>query len=234
MGRRIIRGTASDATVPLALASLDPRADHERRASEAERRAAFEREVAALRDAARGAGYRDGHAAGVAHGRLEGAAEIAELRALLGRLRELIDGFDQQVAQDLLGVALEVARQVIRHSVAVRPELLLPVIREAIASLPQAQQQQRLVLHPADAAIVRSVLEANHVAIAPWRIVESADLERGGARIETAASEIDATLEARWRRVIAALGRDDRWLEAEPPPDGEPPLRREPPSPRER
>jgi len=38
-------------------------------------------------------------------------------------------------------------------------------------------------------------------------------MERGGCRIESANSEIDATLDVRWKRIVAALGRDDAWLE---------------------
>jgi flagellar assembly protein FliH len=38
-------------------------------------------------------------------------------------------------------------------------------------------------------------------------------MERGGCRFLTGSSEIDATLENRWRRIVAALGRDDAWLD---------------------
>jgi flagellar assembly protein FliH len=44
-------------------------------------------------------------------------------------------------------------------------------------------------------------------------VVEDPQIERGGCRLETPSTEIDATLETRWRRVIASLGRDDPWIE---------------------
>lgn len=168
-----------------------------------------EEELAAIRAAA----HAQGRAEGLAAGRAAGAHEIAELRALVGRLREVMDGFEQSLADDMLGLAVEVSRQVLRHTIRVHPEVVLPVIREAIASLPQGSLHPRLLLHPEDAALVRSVLDANQITPAPWRIVEDSTLERGGCRVETATSELDASVASRWKTVIATLGREEGWVE---------------------
>ena len=168
-----------------------------------------EEELAAIRAAA----HAQGRAEGLTEGRAAGAREIAELGALVGRLREVMDGFEQSLADDMVGLALEVSRQVLRHTIQVHPEVVLPVIREAIASLPQGSVHPRLLLHPEDAALVRSVLDANQITPAPWRIVEDSKLERGGCRVETAASELDASVASRWKTVIGALGREEGWVE---------------------
>ena len=47
----------------------------------------------------------------------------------------------------------------------------------------------------------------------PWNITEDAHVERGGCKLETPSTEVDGTLETRWRRVIANLGRDDAWID---------------------
>ncbi len=173
-----------------------------------------EEELALIRETARA----QGHAEGLAAGRADAAREATELLQLLGRLREVMDGFEHDLALDVLALSVEVARQIIRHAVHVHPEVVLPVIREAIASLPQGGgQNPRLILNPADAALVRSVLDANQVAPAPWRIVEDSRLERGGCRVETATSEIDASLASRWKAVVAALGSEARWVDMEAP-----------------
>ena len=118
---------------------------------------------------------------------------------------------DQEMAQELLTLALAVARQMLREALKVRPELVLPVVRQAIASLPQANQHPQLFLHPDDAALVRSGLESE-LAQGHWRVVEDGQMQRGGCRLETAQSELDATLESRWKKVLEALGRDGEWL----------------------
>jgi len=168
-----------------------------------------EEELARIREQARCEGFAEGAAAG----RAAGTREIAELVTLLGRVREVMDGFEQELAGDVMSVSLEVARQILRHTIHIHPEVVLPVIREAIASLPQGSVHPRLLLHPQDATLVRSVLDANQLTPAPWRIVEDSRLERGGCRVETSTSELDATVGARWKAVIAALGREERWVD---------------------
>lgn len=177
-----------------------------------------EEELARIRAQAHAQGHAQGLAEGQAAARAAGAREIAELGLLLGRLREVMDGFEQALSGDVLSLAIELARQIIRHTIHVHPEVVLPVIREAIAGLPQGSQHPRLLLHPDDAALLRSVLDANQIAPAPWRIVEDAKLERGGCRIETSASELDATVGSRWKAVVAALGSEERWVELDAPP----------------
>ena len=38
-------------------------------------------------------------------------------------------------------------------------------------------------------------------------------MERGGCRVETANSQIDASLATRWKRVVSSIGQDNSWLE---------------------
>ena len=47
---------------------------------------------------------------------------------------------------------------------------------------------------------------------AGWRIVEDAKLARGGAMLQTAATQIDATIATRWQRLAAALGQSSEWV----------------------
>jgi hypothetical protein len=49
-----------------------------------------------------------------------------------------------------------------------------------------------------------------------WRIIDDSTLTAGGCRVELGASEVDATLETRWRRVIEAIGVSQEWLRSLP------------------
>jgi flagellar assembly protein FliH len=156
-------------------------------------------------------GHQEGFSRGYGEGREKAVAEAQRLVQLVTVLDESLQGMDQQLSQDMLTLALDIAKQMLRQALAVRPELVLSVVREAMASLPQAGQHPHLILHPEDALLVRELME-DELAHFHWRIIEDARVERGGCRIETANSEIDATLESRWQRVISALGRDGSWL----------------------
>lgn len=56
----------------------------------------------------------------------------------------------------------------------------------------------------------------DHLSHNGWRIIEDPSITRGGCRIELGASEVDATLETRWRRVIEAIGVTEDWLSDKP------------------
>lgn len=171
-------------------------------------RAEIERQRAAARQ--------EGYAAGLAEGRAAGSREVAELRALLANLGELMGDVEQGMAADVLALALEVSRQMVRQALRVKPEAVLTIIREAALSVPGLAPGARLLLNPADAHLVREALaDRPEGAEFPWQIVEDNQLERGGCRFVSGASHGDATVQSRWRRVVAALGRDDAWLEGD-------------------
>jgi flagellar assembly protein FliH len=163
---------------------------------------------------AREQAYREGLAAGRQEAQAALAAERAELKALIAGVNELMHDFEQTLAGDVLSVGLELAKQIVRTSLRVKPDLVQAVVREAISSLPGLSEQTVLLLNPADAVLVRQGLEDDpSLATLPWKIVEDAHVERGGCRLETPTTEVDAALETRWRRVVASLGRDDSWLD---------------------
>lgn len=158
--------------------------------------------------------YDSGHAAGYAAGHAEGLANTREdnsrLGVLITQLDNALNEFDQQVAEGLLALALDVARQVIRQTIAVKPQVLLETIREALSQLPFPHAI--IHLNPEDASLVRSYM-GEQIAHAGHRIHEDQRLERGGCLIEANGSQLDASLATRWRRTVESLGSNAEWLE---------------------
>lgn len=160
--------------------------------------------------------YSDAHEAGYAAGYEEGIAKAQgaaeQIGTLLDNLQHALDELDQRVADKLLALAVEIAGQVLRQSLRIKPELLLPAVREAVATLAPHHGHPVLFVHPDDATLVRTHL-GDQLTSANWRIVEDAIVQAGGCRVELGASEVDATLETRWRRVIEAIGINRDWLD---------------------
>lgn len=156
-------------------------------------------------------GYAAGHAEGLAAAR----HSAARMDTLLTSLQQAVREVDQRVADRLLATAVEIASQVLRQSLRLKPELLLPVVREAIATLNAHLGHPALFVHPDDAALIRTEL-ADQLANNNWRLIEDATMTVGGCRVELGASEVDATLETRWRRVIEAIGISQDWLADKP------------------
>ena len=136
--------------------------------------------------------------------------EALRLHTLVEQLEAALAGFDQQVAEELLGLSLEVARQVVRQTIAARPKAILEVVREALNQLPH--QHAAIYLHPEDASLVRAHL-GDQLAHLGHRILEEAALGRGSLRMEAGGSHLDASLASRWRRVIESMGIADDWIE---------------------
>ncbi len=158
------------------------------------------------------AGHREGVEAGYREGRVSAQVEAERFRELAGALEAALGNIEQELGRELIALALDIARQMLGKALEVKPELLLPVVRAAMESLPQNTQHPYIHLHPDDARLVREMLAADHPH-AGWRVIEDAHVPRGGCRIETSTAEVDATLASRWQRIAAALGQDHAWLE---------------------
>lgn len=171
-----------------------------------------ENELARLRLQARRAGEEEGRQEGYVQGQAEGhAAAMAavheqadHLRALTQALPAALRLAEQDVAGQLLALAMDIARQVLGQALALDPQAILPTVRELLQAEPALTGSPQLVLHPDDAVLVREHL-ADDLQTAGWRIRADADTQRGGCRVLAASGERDATLPSRWDRVVAAL-----------------------------
>ena len=154
----------------------------------------------------------EGFAAGFRDGGALAAQHAARLQELLGGFARESQQFNQHLAGELLDLALAISKQIVRESLKVRPELVLPIVNEVLSQLPHSHKHARLTLHPEDAALVRARMgdAINHSG---WHMIEDAKMARGGCRLDTADCDIDATIESRWRRVASALGGDHAWIE---------------------
>ena len=93
----------------------------------------------------------------------------------------------------------------------VNPEIILKIVNDAINSLPHFNQNAHLLLHPDDAELVKNQM-GEQLAHAGWKLFPDKRISRGGCRVETAHSHIDATTEMRWQRIVEAIGQDKSWM----------------------
>ena len=158
------------------------------------------------------AGLAEGKAVGETAAREASEANAQRYAALIGNLETAIADVDQSVAQQLLALAIEIAAQVTRGSIAANTEMLLPIVREAIASLPLHHTNLVLRLNPVDAENIRTQL-TEQFAQTSTRIVEDREITPGGCMLQAGPSEVDATIETRWKRVLEAIGTEpQKWL----------------------
>ncbi|GAB2747799.1 hypothetical protein GCM10027019_28570 [Melaminivora jejuensis] len=149
----------------------------------------------------------DEHIAGPGREAAERLAQLAQ--AFEGSLA----GLQQSMAQDVLQLACDIARQVVRSELSVNRRAVLPVVREALAMLGSESRPAIVRLNPADWQAVHETLQAEHPSMRiEW--LQDAGVQPGECVVESAGTVIEGTLDQRWRRAIAALGLTDLWREA--------------------
>ncbi|KQV54248.1 flagellar assembly protein FliH [Duganella sp. Root336D2] len=176
--------------------------------------------LAAIREEARQQGYEAGFKAGHDDGAAQALDEaraateqaIAPVRDIAGNFSAALRDADQAISNEVLELALHLAKGMIKTALRVKPELILPIVREAIEYLPVLQQPALLILNPEDAAVVREGI-AEELDKGGWRVIDDPTIERGGCKVDTASNQIDATVQSRWQRLSLALGKDLDWID---------------------
>lgn len=144
-----------------------------------------------------------------------GRETAQRLNAVLHAADSAVQGLQQQMAPDLLQLASDIARQVVRQELRCNPQALQPVVSEALDMLGAETKPALVRLHPDDF----KHLEAHLRAALPNPKVEwlaDPSVPAGGCLVESQGAQIDGSLERRWQRAVGALGLVSTWYEGAP------------------
>ncbi|WP_287740233.1 FliH/SctL family protein [Diaphorobacter sp.] len=141
----------------------------------------------------------------------EGAERLARLAQAL---EESFTGMQQGMAQEVLQLACDIARQVVRQEVAGNSQAVLPVVREALGMLVSEARPATVRLNPGDwAALEQPLREEFPAGRIQW--LADAAVEPGDCQVESGGMVVDGSLDKRWRRAIAALGLTAAWKDVD-------------------
>jgi flagellar assembly protein FliH len=158
-------------------------------------------------------GQEFGHREGVEQGRAAVADRVRRLDELLDALDKPFERLDQQVEQEIVTLVISMVRQLLRREVKLDPGQVVGVVREALGILPVGARNIRVVLHPEDAELVREAYTLGEHD-QKWQIIEDPVIQRGGCRIHTDTSQVDATLDSRLNSLIAPLLAGERYQDS--------------------
>lgn len=160
--------------------------------------------------------FLQGKEAGLAAARVEIETRRRELEsqgqrigAILDLLAQPLKQLDSEMERQLVTLAFTVAKQLVRRELKVDPTQVIAIVRDTMALLPVSAREVRIHLHPEDAALLRERLAMPAVDRA-WTVIEDPVQSRGGCRVTTANSQIDARLETRLSTALSALLGDER------------------------
>ncbi len=134
----------------------------------------------------------------------------ARLDAVVRELDADLQAMQGYLAQHVLELACDIARQVVRQELHTNPKALEPVVREALDMLVTDGRPATVRLNPEDYAVVSDALRAEFAdGSVQW--VSDAAVAAGGCMVELAGTVIDGHLEKRWQRAVATLGLELPW-----------------------
>ncbi len=140
---------------------------------------------------------------GVAQGRALAQEQARRLEGICNTLSRPLQEMDEQVVNELTELAITVARQIIRRELKTDPGQVMAAVQKSLAELPVASRNIRLYLNPEDVALVRESLAAGEDG--NCRLLEDPAIARGGCRVVTDTSRIDATIEKRLAAIATEL-----------------------------
>jgi flagellar biosynthesis/type III secretory pathway protein FliH len=143
------------------------------------------------------AAYQDGFEAGQAAGRKELADQLEAMRARLARSIEELSGlrprFRLEAEEDVVALAIAIARRILHRELTVAPEALLGLVKAALEKM-EIREVHRVRVSKDDAPMVQQFFENLGL---PRRVEVLADpsLEHGAAILESNHGILDASVE---------------------------------------
>jgi len=159
-------------------------------------------------------GMQEGFTVGMEQAHAQIQQEREDMLALIHGFDDALKKMDEHISEDILALALDIAKAMLKTKLHVNPEVVIPIVRDAIRYLPHLQSPGRVLVNPEDAKLLRQYMD-DELKEYRWQIQEDSSVERGGCIVDTQANQIDATNSTRWRRITDALSQEDRWLDVD-------------------
>lgn len=198
--------------------SMDENEDSDSAALQAETQEPSEERLDEIRQQAYNEGFAHGHATGGQEVRealelpLRQSAEKTAVRMgeLLHGMTDQLLASEQSISRQLLELACDLARQIVRQELSVNTSTLRPVIGEALELITDDGLPTTVRMNPQDLAVMQSALQETLGENAPEFVADPA-ITPGGCVLQSASTSVDATIEKRWARTIGNLGLSIAW-----------------------
>ncbi|MEY4907765.1 MAG: hypothetical protein RL260_1483 [Pseudomonadota bacterium] len=134
------------------------------------------------------------------------ASEVGvPVAALLAQFQQGLDTLEHALAKRLAGIAMQMARQVVRSELQTSATLVVDVMQEALAEVLLSARHITVKVHPEDLALIAHGC-ADAVEARGARLIADTHIERGGCLVESDLGVVDARLATRWAGAVAAMG----------------------------
>ncbi len=190
----------SGSSAPLPAPSID-----EVRAAQQTHLDALEREAVAN-------GYAAGERAGLEAGTKRAEAMLRRLAQTLDELKSLRGTMVRQTEQQMVQLALAIARKVLRREATIDQDLLIAMARVALERVGESGAAT-IRLNPEDYSQTVQ-RHSDHWAGSRVKVVADPGVSRGGCLVESEFGFVDASVDAQFDQVAQAMADTDRQRDA--------------------
>lgn len=151
--------------------------------------------------------YQQGVQEGQASAQHEMSAQLEAMNLRMARSIEELSGLRQryrhEAEEDVVGLALAIARRILHRELTVAPDALLGLVKAALDKI-EAREVHRVRIRPEDAAMVKQFLEKMGL---PQRVEVISDpgLERGAVILDSSRGALDASVETQLAEIERGL-----------------------------
>lgn len=178
-------------------------------AQEILRRAREEAEAAVREAGEKGyrEGYEKGYQKGLEEARKEGEDIRKQAREILEQAHEIRKKTIAGLEGEIVLLAREIAEKILAAQLTLDPQVVQAIVREAVL-LARGKKQVIVYASPDDLPYLKQKEEEVKQLLSPEAelyILGDPAIERGGCRVETEDSQVEATLKERWQALWEAL-----------------------------
>ncbi len=170
---------------------------------------AVENALNSIREKAYQEGFNKGQQDGVASGQQQNEQVVKSLNSILNALATPLKYVDEALEEELVNLAVSIAKQIVRRELKTDPEQIVAVVKESLLFLPSSAENVRVYLNPDDAELVRKIMPVN-ASERKWTIMDDPVLSRGSCKVETDSTVVDASFESRIASIAAAILGSER------------------------
>ncbi len=162
----------------------------------------------------------DAEAEGFKQGYEKAMAENLPVMQQLMKMFQFLDSplkeLNQEVELQLSQIAVILAQQLVRRELKIEPGEIIGLIRDSVQLLPAHARNIKIVLHPEDARLFRDSLSVGEDEDEQsWKMIEDPMITRGGCKIKSESSTINATVENRLSALASSVLGGERGNDPE-------------------
>lgn len=123
---------------------------------------------------------------------------------ILNAINNSVKIFDEEVIEVVNKLAVSISKQIIRRELQTNSEQVVSVVKEAIKLLPLNSSRLIIHLNPNDISTLQKVFNRDDI-VSSYSLVEDPSVQRGGCKLATDDSIIDATIDSQIAQISASI-----------------------------